>query len=186
MSSTVVPPRGDSPPDQTGLITDIICEKLRWGMGRHRRHTQREDSGSSSFSQEGSRLSLSRSSRLSRSPSPSRRRRSQFSASHVTTALPVDDASSTLRVAVAWHNGSSACSSSCVAVDSSSTFSHGRWPRCPVASSRRARPHVHRQSDRCVRVYILQIGRSPSISRTHTWMSRSIPDHSGTSGWLHR
>ena len=45
------------------------------------------------------------------------------SASLAPTALPVDDASSPLRVAVpgSWRNGPSACSSSCVAVDSSST-----------------------------------------------------------------
>ena len=45
------------------------------------------------------------------------------SSSHVTAALSVNDASSSLRVAVpgSWHYGPSTCSSSCVAVDSSAT-----------------------------------------------------------------
>ena len=71
--SAVIPPRGDSPSDQTNLIRDLIREELRRGLGHRSRRSQREDSGSSSSSQEGSRSSRSR--RHSRSPS-SRHRRS--------------------------------------------------------------------------------------------------------------
>ena len=77
--NAVVPPYIDSPSDQTSMIREIIRKELRRGMGHRRRRLEREDSGSSSSSQEGSRSfrsSRSHSSRHSHSPSSSRHRRS--------------------------------------------------------------------------------------------------------------
>ena len=62
------------------------------------------------------------------------------SASLTLTALPVDKASSPLRVAVpsSWRDGPSACSLPCVAVDSPSACPCYRQPRC----SRRLLPSI--------------------------------------------
>ena len=75
-----MPPQGDSPADQSSLIRNLIREKLRRGLGCRSRRSEREDSVSSSLSQEGSRSSRSsrsRSVRRSRSPSSSRCSRSR-------------------------------------------------------------------------------------------------------------
>ena len=75
--SAAVSPQGYSPPGQANLIRDFIREELRRGLGRRDHHSEREDSVSSSSSQEGSRSLHSRLSRHhSRAPSRSRHSRS--------------------------------------------------------------------------------------------------------------
>ena len=77
--SVAVLHRGDLPADQSSLIRNIIREKLRRGLGRRIRRSERGNSVSSSSSQEGSRLSCSShslSNRHSRSPPSSHHSRS--------------------------------------------------------------------------------------------------------------